>query len=341
MRNVKQRAEALIARLQTPGLVIDGDVHVSDPDALPAWQRERRAVGPNYFHGRTISAEDCIAEMDAAGVDMALVWQNPAATEYTDDPAANFDALLTANRYIAHAAARYPDRFIPAGWTDPKALGLDGGLRLVDVLTGELGFAIVKMNPAQNRFQMASEPVMATVARIVARGAIPAFHFGADTPYTPAEDLLAVARAFPQVPVIGVHMGGGGAADQDDEATYAKPRPVALQQDNISSVLSAKRDTHIESDLIAYTAAGPGAAARIACASDAPYGRMAWNFGGYRAMFATLCDGRGHVDPRLAAAPDMFTDEVVAGYMGGNLARLVTRATRRWLQVQGAEAAAE
>ncbi len=335
MANVKDQAEARIARLAVPGLVIDGDVHISDPAALPGWQRARRTADPNYYHGRTISAEECLREMDGAGVDMALVWQNPAATEYGEGPAANFEALLASNQYIAEAAARYPDRFIPAGWTDPKALGLEGGLRLVDLLTGELGLAIVKMNPAQNAYRMASDRVMRTVARIAERGAIPAFHFGADTPYTPAEDLLAVARAFPELPVIGVHMGGGGAAYPDADETYAKARDFGLEQENIFYVLSAKRDTHIESDLIAYTAAGPGTARRIACASDAPYGRMSWNFGGYRAMFATLRDGAGHPDPRLAAAPGMFTDDVVAGYMGGNLARLVSEATRRWLEMRG------
>ena len=329
---------ALLARLESGrDVVIDGDVHITDPDRLPDWQRKRRAASPDYYHGRTISAEDAVAEMDAAGVDMALVWQNPAATEYGDDPAANYQALLEANRYIADAARRFPGRFIPAGWTDPKALGLDGALRLVDELTGALGMAIVKMNPAQNAYRMASEPVMATVARIVERGAVPAFHFGSDTPYTPAEDLRAVAEAFPQVPVIGVHMGGGGAAYPDSDETYAKARAHGLEVPNIFYVLSAKRDTHIESDLIAYTAAGAEAAARIACASDAPYGRMTWNFGGYRAMFGALAQGQGNPDPRLA--PGMLTDTVVAGYMGNNLARLAASAIRRWQAVHADQVA--
>ncbi|MDF0599440.1 amidohydrolase family protein [Psychromarinibacter sp. C21-152] len=328
MQDSEKRAEALLARLERGGLVIDGDVHISDPAALPDWQERRRAEDPNYFHGRTISAEDAVAEMDAAGVDMALVWQNPAATTYGNDPCANYHALLEANRYIAEAAARYPDRFIPAGWTDPKALGLQHACDLVDRLTGEMGMAIVKMNPAQNAFRMASEPVMRVVEHIVARGAVPAFHFGADTPYTPAEDLRALAEAFPQVPVIGVHMGGGGAAYPDADETYAKARQYGLEVPNIFYILSAKRDTHIESDLIAYTAAGPEAAARIACASDAPYGRMAWNFGGFRAMFDTL---RAGVPPDPRLAPGMFTDAVVAGYMGDNLARLAAGALRGWL----------
>lgn len=336
MTDMVDRNAALLDRLERGGnrLVIDGDVHVTDPDALPAWQRDRRARDHNYYHGRTISAEETVAEMDGAGVDMALIWQNPAATEYPGDPEGNYCSLWAANAHIAEAAARHPGRFIPAGWTDPKALGPDGAAEMVDRLTEELGFAIVKMNPAQNEYRMASDEVMRTVERIVARGAVPAFHFGADTPWTPAEDLRAVARAFPQVPVIGVHMGGGGAAYPDADDTYAKARAYGLEVPNIFYVLSAKRDTHIESDLIAYTAAGSEAAARIACASDAPYGRMAWNFGGYRAMFDGLQKG---LAPDARLSPGMFTDDVIAGYMGGNLARLAAGAIRRWMAHHSAE----
>lgn len=330
--DIFERNAALAERLAQPGLVIDGDVHVSDPEALPGWQRRRRAEGHDYYHGRTISAEDALWEMDAAGVDMALIWQNPAATVYGDDEAENARALWQANLYVAETAARYPDRFIPAGWTDPKALGLEGGLDLVDRLTGELGMPVVKMNPAQNAYPMASDRVLKCVARIVERGAVPAFHFGADTPWTPTEDLVTVAQSVPDSPVIGVHMGGGGAAFPDADETYAKARAAGLAQENIFYVFSAKRDTHIESDLIAYSVAGPGAAARLACASDAPYGRMSWNFGGFRAMFESLRRD-GHPDPRVT--PEMFEDAAVAAFMGGNLAQLVRAAISRWQTVHG------
>ena len=51
-------------------------------------------------------------------------------------------------------------------------------------------------------------------------------------------------------------MGGGGASYNEADTLYAESRALGLRQSNIHFALSAKRDTHIESDLIAYQAAG-------------------------------------------------------------------------------------
>ncbi|MBM3854079.1 MAG: hypothetical protein FJ399_13150, partial [Verrucomicrobia bacterium] len=63
-------------------LTIDADVHVTDVAAMTAELRRRYEATPNYYHGRPISADEALAEMSLAGVDAALVWQNPAATVY-------------------------------------------------------------------------------------------------------------------------------------------------------------------------------------------------------------------------------------------------------------------
>ena len=170
-------------------------------------------------------------------------------------------------------------------------------------------------------------------------GAAPAFHFGADTPYTPAEGLVAIAARHPDHPVIGVHMGGGGAGFVEAEATCQAARAAGLAHPNIVFVLSAKRDTHIESALIAYAAAGGPFRRNIAVASDAPYGNMVWNFGGFRALFAALADGATYGDPRLAANPGLFDADTVQGFMGRNLADLVIAADRRPDGVDFGEAA--
>ena len=112
--------------------------------------------------------------------------------------------------------------------------------------------------------------VLTLVDRIVALGAVPAFHFGADTPFTPAAGLGAVAMRHPDHPVIGVHMGGGGAGYMKADALYTAARELGLQCSNVFFILSAKRDTHIESDLIAYRAAGAPWRHNLAVASDAP-----------------------------------------------------------------------
>ena len=148
--------------------------------------------------------------MDHAGVDMALCWQNPAVITYTDDRRENFAMLRAANEAIFELAQRHSTRVIPAGWTDPQALGEDAAAQLVQICVEEWGFPIVKLNPAQNRYPIDNPMVLRMVERIVALGAVPAFHFGADTEFTPAEGLRTVALQHPDWPVIGVHMGGGG-----------------------------------------------------------------------------------------------------------------------------------
>ncbi len=317
-------------------LVIDADTHATDIARLSGEQRRRLESAVDYYNGRPESAEELIDEMRMAQVDMALVWQNPAATPYSGDAAQDYESLLAANRYIRDAAERYPERFIPAGWVDPKACGIDGAFRMAEVLIREYGFPIVKMNPAQNSYPIDSESVVAAVDRIVELGGIPAFHYGADTPFTPADGLERIALRHPDRPVVAVHMGGGGAGYLEAEPLYHESRSLGLRRSNIRFLLSTRRDTHTESDLIAYQSAGEPFCRNLCCGSDAPYGRMTWNFGGYRQMFRSLMDGSNHPDPRLRTSPALFTPDAVQGYLGGNIAGLVVDGYRHLLKVNQA-----
>src|SRR5690606_16770717 len=119
------------------------------------------------------------------------------------------------------------------------------------------------------------------------------------------------------------------------EPTYQAARRIGLENPKLFFVLSAKRDVHIESALITYAAAGEPFSRNLATGSDAPYSDMVWNYGAVRALFAALRDGRTHGDPRLASNPDLFNDEMVSGFMGGNLSRLVSDASERILERSG------
>ena len=187
------------------------------------------------------------------------------------------------------------------------------------------------MNPAQNAYPIDSDMVLEVVDAIVAHGAVPAFHFGADTKYTPASGFERVARRHPDHPIIGVHMGGGGGHFVESDPLYLDARQVGLRCPNIFYVLSAKRDTHIESALISYRAAGAPFSRNMAVASDAPYGRVAWNFGGFRGLFASMRDGTAHTDPRLRDNPDLMNAEAVQDFMGRNIADLVIAVDRSLL----------
>ncbi|MDX2151301.1 MAG: amidohydrolase family protein [Bryobacteraceae bacterium] len=314
-------------------LTIDADTHATDLARYP-----RRPVA-HYYHGRALPAEDLVAEMDMAAVSMANTWQNPACTEYPGGEDENAESLLEANRYIAWCGRQYPDRFIPSGWTDPKACGVANACRIAEACVREFGFVLVKMNPAQNQFPIDSPDVLRVVDRIVELGAIPVFHYGADSPFTPASGLEQVALRHPEHPVVGVHMGGGGAAFMDAEELYHRSRELGLRRPNIRFIFSAKRDTHIEEALIAYQLAGPPFCHNLFCGSDAPYGRMSWNFGGFRLMFETLMDARRHPDPRIRGNPGLFDECAARNYLGGNFARMILRGYEHLLKVQQAAVA--
>jgi predicted TIM-barrel fold metal-dependent hydrolase len=301
-------------------LTIDADTHISDTENLAEPLKARFLESDNYYHGKPISAEDLICEMKMAAVDMSLVWQNPAVTVYGTDFQKNFETLLAANRYVFEMDAKYPNKFIPGGWTDPKNLGEDLAIKMAEICIKELGFLFVKMNPAQNAYPIDSDAVVNVFNKIIELGGIPAFHFGGDTPYTKAEGFETLAKIHPEHPVLGIHMGGGGPSYMEGEIHYQKARELGLRMPNIKFIQSAKRDTHIESDFIAYELAGQPFCKNIFCASDAPYGRQTWNYGGFRLMFDSLIDGKNHTDKRVQQNPNLFTSQVAKNYMGQNFA---------------------
>lgn len=304
-------------------LIIDGDTHISDTENLPEVFKAKYLQTDNYYHGKPISAEDLISEMMMAGVDMSLVWQNPAVISYGKDQEENFNTLLNANRYLFKSDKKYPNKFIPGGWTDPKNLGVDLAIKMAETCIREFGFLFIKMNPAQNEYNIDCDDVKTVFNKIVEMGGIPAFHFGGDTPFTRAEGFEKLARLHPDHPLIGIHMGGGGPSYMEGEEHYIKARELGLKYPNIKYIQSAKRDTHIESDFITYQLAGEPFRNNIFCASDAPYGRQSWNFGGFRAMFRSLSDSENHTDKRVRQNPELFNEKVAQNYLGNNLANLV------------------
>lgn len=320
--SAKKRIENQLAFLKAnkDNLIIDADTHISDTENLPEPLKQKFLESDNYYHGKPISAEDLLAEMQMANVDMCLCWQNPAVTLYGNNREKNFEILLKANQYVFDSDAKYPNRFIPGGWTDPKNLGVDLAMKMAEICVKKFGFLFVKMNPAQNEYPIDSNAVVNVFNKIIELGGIPAFHFGGDTPYTKAEGFETLAKIHSEHPVVGIHMGGGGPSYMEGEIHYQKARALGLKYPNIKFIQSAKRDTHMESDFIAYQLAGEPFCKNIFCASDAPYGRQTWNYGGFRWMFKSLTDGKNHTDRRLQQNPDLFNDEVAQNYLGRNFA---------------------
>ena len=326
-------------------LIIDGDTHPSDVDALDPEIRGPYQSTPNYYQGRPISAPDLVREMDLAGVDACTSWHNPSSIQYEavneinylrPSPAnrVNYKKLHASNKYVFESSKTYPERILPAGWTDPLALGIEMAEEMARICIEEFGFLIVKMNPAQNEFHLNDPGVLRITKLIAALGGIPAFHFGGDTKYSPASAMEEVADQLGDHPVLAVHMGGGGSHYVDGDPLCQEARELGLRRTNIFYVLSAIRDCHIESNLITYQLAGEPHRQQVACGSDAPYGKMTWNFGGFRSLFNGLLKGEQHTDPRLREHPDLFDEYSVQNYMGRNLANFLIKGYKALLAVR-------
>lgn len=320
----EKKIEAQISFLESvkSKVVIDSDVHITDTDKINDQLKLSLKQSENYYHGKPLSVKEVQFEMQHSQVDMCLIWQNPALTIYSDNAEENYHTLLKANKYIHDTFQEYPQQFIPGGWIDPKVMLPAQCKKMIQVLIQEYGFPIIKMNPAQNEFMIDSDIVFEMVNEIYKYGAIPAFHFGSDTQYTPVEGLEKLLIYANEKPVIAIHMGGGGASYVESEKTYQKARELGLKYPNVKYVLSAKRDTHIESDLITYELAGTPFSNNLMCASDAPYGKMAWNFGGFRLLFESFLKRSSHPDSRIRNNPHLFSKESIQNYLGGNMANL-------------------
>ena len=286
------------------GLTIDGDAHISDPEALPPQLAEAHGLRPRLFSRPSDFAGDLIREMDLAGVDLALCWQNPPPQATVKTPAATRPACWPPTATSLKSAMRHRRRIIPAGWTDPKACGprQRAGHR------GRLRARVpLRLREAERGAERVPHRQPGSGA-----GDRPDRGIGRDSgvPFRRGHSLHARPRgssaspsAIRITPILAIHMGGGGAGYCEADALYAAARALGLRRPNIRYVLSALRDTHAESSLISYQLAGEPYRHNLCCGSDAPYGRMAWNFGGYRAMLAGLADGARHTDARLRAAP--------------------------------------
>ncbi len=317
-------------------LTIDADTHLTDIGSLPGQIGRQFKNSSDYYHGRPIDTDILLKQMELADIDMSLSWQNPATTMYTDDVSFNYDSLLAANEYVVASARRNPKRIVPAAWTDPKALGVARALELAEHCINKRGVGIVKINPAQNEFPINSPDVMQLVEAITDAGAIVAFHYGSDTPYTPAAGLQEVAEHYPHVPFIAVHMGGGGTSFVEAEDMYTESRKLGLRQPNLYFVLSAKRDTHMESDFVTYQLAGAPYNEHLLCASDSPYGNQVFQFAGSRAMLEGFLSASDYPDQRVRNNPELFDRSAIQNYLGGNFARLMVWIYDRLLEHRGA-----
>ena len=250
-------------------MIVDADCHIS----------------PTPEGGSSIGCDELLRRMDRSGVDKAVTWLQPPYLRH-----------VSAGNACVHEAMRaHPDRILGFGWADPNlgvAAAIDEARRCIE----EYGLYGVKLNGAQNPFYIDSpELAIPVIEAVAAAGKLLAFHVGADAyEHTHPFRVGKVARQFPELTILAVHMGGVAVPDLCDAMieTAAECPNVHLIGSNVRALRIRKAIRTLGAD-------------RVSFGSDTP--------------FALLHVERAKVDALLDGE---VSDEEKGLVLGGNIARL-------------------
>lgn len=160
-------------------MVIDGHNHLG---------------GPDKGDGKTQSPDDILRRMDAAGVDMAVVFPFNEA-----EPGVSFSRT---NTYIAQEAGRHPDRLIGFCRLDPN-FGKDAVSELVRSVRG-LGLRGIKLHPSSQKFSL-DDPALIDILAAAQDMRIPVL-FDTGKKDSPPSGIAKLAARFPELTFIMAHM---------------------------------------------------------------------------------------------------------------------------------------
>jgi predicted TIM-barrel fold metal-dependent hydrolase len=229
-------------------MVIDADVHI--------WPRPL---------GNSITVDELLRRMDRAGVERAVTWLQPPY---------EFGEIEEGNAYVHQAMRQHPDRILGFGWVNPN-LGRERTLSEVRRCVEEYGFFGVKLNGAQNFFVIDDPDLALPIVEAIAEtGTALALHIGADAyERTHPTRAASLARLFPDLRILMVHMGGAAFHDLSRSAIE-----VALECPNLTLIGSAVRAIPI------LTAIKRLGADRLCFGSDTPFELMLVELAKYRAL---------------------------------------------------------
>jgi predicted TIM-barrel fold metal-dependent hydrolase len=251
-------------------LLIDADVHIS----------------PTPQGGNSITIDELLLRMNRSGVDKAVTWLQPPYVRSEID---------VGNAYVLGAMRQHPDCILGFGWADPN-LGVERAIGDAQRALDQ-GCYGVKLNGAQNGYPIDDPHLAMPVIEAIAQAeSVLALHVGADAyDHTHPARVATIARAFPELRILVVHMGGAAFHDLSAAAIA-----VAREYPNLTLVGSAVRAIPI------LTAIRTLGADRVCFGSDTPFELMHVELAKYRAL----------LDSEISA-------EEMAGVMGGTIARVL------------------
>lgn len=219
-----------------------------------------------------LTAEAALYAMDKAGIERANIWLQPPYMRVIDE----------ANQYIYESAKAHPDRFTPTGWIDPH-FGPEASMEMLKKCMEEYGMQCIKFNGAQNTFYIDDPELMPLYEKMREGNCALAYHIGSDFfDFTHPIRAEKIARAFPEMPVMLVHMGGAGKPDLSNACIEtAKRCPNVMLTGSAISYLSI---------IHAIRELGPE---RVCFGSDAPFALPHVERAAYEAFLPDVTDAEG------------------------------------------------
>jgi len=175
-------------------MIVDCDSHFSPFRKLPI----------------SINAEEWNDQMAEAGVDKAICWM---MQQHLDEP-------QQSNKYVYDNSKKFA-RIVPFGWI-MLPQGLQKTLDEVKRCLEEYGFYGIKINGSQNHHNIDSEESLKVIDMVAKAGKIVAFHCGAEAPeFTDPARAARIAKLYPELRIIMVHMGGVIEPDMSEKVIEA------------------------------------------------------------------------------------------------------------------------
>ncbi len=173
------------------------------------------------FPGYDLSLENLLTNLHRNNVEYALVSNIDGAAV----PGASNKDEKQINEETARVCSQHRE-LKPIAWAKPGAQGASA--ELIEPFLRDKGFLGIKFHPDFNNFQ-ANSPVVFPYMELCKKYGVPAlFHCGR-SPNSSAKVIYDIARKYPTVPVILMHMGFGTNHDEAIEvARRAKENADAL-----------------------------------------------------------------------------------------------------------------
>lgn len=199
---------AIITATLRPG-AIDAWATPCPPEIVTRWPEEFKHIFRRYKvmerFERGVTVEEMIAEMDEAGVGVAVL----SAFAYGD-------LMVVTNEEVAAIVRRYPDRFVGCGTLDPRRRPMQV-VREAERLVRDLGLRAIRLEPYAYGDGVTGAPPNAKMywplyAKCVELGVPVCIQVGHTGPLLPSDPgrpiyLDEVALAFPELVIIGCHLG--------------------------------------------------------------------------------------------------------------------------------------